>query len=218
MLDPDTFVITRKRKKYKFAKFANSPLCFESDEWDSGEADCLEIGAGTGLFSVQLAELHPGRQFVAIDVKGDRLQKGAYVAEEKGLKNIVFVRARADQITTLFAPNSVGMIWVTFADPFPRNRSAGRRLTHRTFLAHYRQLLAPAGELLIKHDNPNFFSWTLEQLVQEGWHISKLSFDLHESNLSDEYKILTTYEQRWIEDTRTIHFVQARPECTRVQH
>lgn len=214
MLDLNDFVITRKRKKYKFAKFANSPLCFEQEEWSVGSVDCIEIGAGNGLFSVQLAERHPQLQFVAIDIKGDRLQKGAYIAEEKGLKNVFFVRARADQITDLFTPNSIGKIWVTFADPFGRKKSSGRRLTHPSFLKQYKNLLKPEGSLLIKHDNPDFFTWTLEQLVAQNWHITQLSFDLHESDLDDEYKLLTTYEERWLEDTRTIHFVRALPMGT----
>ena len=54
LLDPKDFIITRKRKKYKFAKFANSPLCFELDEWKKTSIDVVEVGAGTGLFSVEL--------------------------------------------------------------------------------------------------------------------------------------------------------------------
>lgn len=62
-VDPNQFIITRKRKKYKFALFHNSPLCFEFDEWMKREVDCLEIGAGTGLFSVELALRHPEKRF-----------------------------------------------------------------------------------------------------------------------------------------------------------
>ena len=32
LLNPDDFVIVRKRKKYKFAKFHNAENCFEFDE------------------------------------------------------------------------------------------------------------------------------------------------------------------------------------------
>lgn len=209
MLDLDQFVITRKRKKYKFAKFANSSLCFEIEEWTQRPIDCVEIGAGTGLFSVQLAERHPDKAFVAVDVKGDRLQTGAYNAQEKGLTNIFFVRARADQIEDLCVRGSVATIWVTFADPFGRARSAGRRLTHPNFLRRYQSILRPEGVLRIKHDNPTFFAWSLEQLVEQNWHITKLSFDLHESLHDEEAKLLTTYEQRWLDDARTIHFVEA---------
>lgn len=207
-VDPNQFIITRKRKKYKFALFHNSPLCFEFDEWAPHHVDVVEIGAGNGMFTVELATRHPEQVFVAVDIKGDRLQKGAREAETRGLNNVFFVRARADQIDQLVEQNSLEQIWVTFPDPFPRKHSAGRRLTHPNFLKKYSSLLAPDGSLLIKHDDHNFFCWSLEQLVSEKWQIKELSFDLHESALSDEYKIMTTYEQRWIGEGKTINFVR----------
>ena len=198
-LNPKDFIISRKRKKYRFAIFHNSPLCFESNEWDkSFKPDVLEIGAGNGRFSVELATRHPERHFVALDVKGDRLQNGARLAEERGLDNIRFVRARADQITDLFDEKSLSTIWLTFSDPFPKKRSSGRRLTHPTFLDKYAELLASHGSLCIKHDNQDFFEWSLEQLVSNRWTIQQLAFDLHESSLDVEYKIKTTYEQKWL--------------------
>lgn len=210
MIDPNDFVITRKRKKYKFAKFANSPLCFEFDEWEKTAVDVVEMGAGTGLFSVELAERHPDMQFIAIDVKADRLQKGAYEAGERGLTNIRFLRARADQVDDCFNDGSVRTIWLTFADPFPKKRSAGRRMTHPNFLQKYQRLLKRDGSFIVKHDSPDFFNWSLEQLVAEGWHISELTFDLHDSDLDDDYKIMTTYEQRWLGEGRITQLVRAQ--------
>ena len=207
-VDPNQFIITRKRKKYKFALFHNSPLCFEFDEWAPHHVDVVEIGAGNGMFTVELATRHPEQVFVAVDIKGDRLQKGAREAETRGLNNVFFVRARADQIDQLVEQNSLEQIWVTFPDPFPRKHSAGRRLTHPNFLKKYSSLLKSDGSLLIKHDDHNFFCWSLEQLVAEKWQIKELNFDLHESALSDEYKIMTTYEQRWIGEGKTINFVR----------
>ena len=214
-IDPDQFIITRKRKKYKFAKFANAHNCFEFDAWINEKLPLddkvsVEIGAGTGLFCVELARRHPDQVFVAIDVKADRLQKGAYEAIERGLDNVYFVRARADQIDQLFDAKSLWAIWLTFSDPYPKKRAAGRRMTHPTFLAKYQELLAPDGGFYIKHDNPDFFKWSLEQLVATGWTIDELSFDLHESNLSDDYKILTTYEQRWLGEGRITQFARAK--------
>ncbi len=214
-MDPADFIISRKRKKYKFAKFANSPLCFELEAWKKRAVDVIEIGAGTGLFSVELAALHPDKHYVAVDVKGDRLQKGAYEAEVRGLTNIQFVRARADQLSELFPVVSIEQLWLTFPDPFPKKRSAGRRLTHPTFLKIYNSLIASRGALYLKHDSRDFFVWSLEQLVGEQWHISELSFDLHDADISDHYKIQTTYETRWLSEGGTINFVKAVPEPTR---
>ena len=226
IIDPDQFIISRKRKKYRFALFANSPLCFELDEWQQKfrgspqesavhfqglplDGVVIELGAGTGLFSVELAARHLDQQFVAIDVKADRLQKGARLALERGLTNVKFLRARADQLGELFTENSVVSIWLTFPDPYPKKGSAGRRMTHPTYLRTYTKLLKREGSLYLKHDDPTFFQWSLEQLVATGWRIRELSFDLHKSELSDDYKILTTYEQRWLGEGKPTNFVRA---------
>jgi tRNA (guanine-N7-)-methyltransferase len=209
LLNPKDFIITRKRKKYKFAKFHNDEKCFEFDERSTRPLDVVEHGAGTGLFSVALAEKYPNKRFLAVDVKADRLQKGAYAALEKGLTNIFFLRARADQLPDIAEAGSLEQIWVTFPDPFPKKRSAGRRLTHPTFLALYSQALSKYGHLSLKHDNPAFFQWSLEQLVQQKWRIEELTFDIHDSDVTDDAKILTTYEQRWLSEGRISQFVRA---------
>ena len=210
ILDPRDFIITRKRKKYRFAKFHNAPNCFEFDEWPHHQVDVVEIGAGTALFLVELASRHPDKTFLALDVKADRLQKGAYDAIERGVTNIFFVRARADQLNQICERASVDDIWLTFSDPFPKRRSAGRRLTHPTFLDIYATVLRPEGHLRVKHDNPTFFAWSLEQLVREGWLIDELSFDVHELGIDDDVSVHTSYEQRWLDEGRVTQYVSAR--------
>lgn len=209
-MNPKDYIITRKRKKYKFALFFNSPLCFEADEWPRDKrVDVVEVGAGNAHFLVELASRHPEQVFAALDVKGDRLQGGARKAEERGLTNIFFIRARADQIDELFAEHSLSTIWLTFSDPFPKKRSAGRRMSHPTYLKKYAAVLKPGGDFIVKHDNPEFFQWSLEQLVTEKWCIVELSFDLHDSELADDYKVLTAYEQRWLNEGRLTYLVRA---------
>ena len=175
-VDPAEYIITRKRKKYRFALFANAPNCFELEQWRRyanrpGAQLTVEIGAGTALFSVELATRHQDRQFIALDVKADRLQKGARLALERGLDNIWFVRARADQLLEVVSERSVSEIWLTFSDPFPRSSDAKRRLTAPRFLELYQAALHPQGVLRQKTDSHALFDWSLEQLVISGWSI-----------------------------------------------
>lgn len=208
--NPDEFVITRRRKQYKFALFYNDARCYEHDEWDTSfEPTMVELGAGTAKFSVETARRHPDERIVAVDVKADRLVAGA--RESANVSNVRFLRTRADLLTEIIPEHSLSKLWLTFPDPFPRSRSARRRMTHPYFLGMYAKVLRTDGSFYLKHDNPDFFAWSLEQLVEQGWTIRELSFDLHESQLDDDYKIMTSYETCWLGEQRKTHFVRATP-------
>jgi len=212
VINPKDFIITRKRKKYRFALFHNAANCFELDQWKPLNKKNLvvEVGAGTALFLVGLAARHPEQTFIALDVKADRLQKGARSALERGLTNIYFVRARADQLLEVVKLGTVQDIWLTFSDPFPKKRDAKRRLTHSKFLELYKNAhVSKNARLLIKTDSHALFDWSLEQLVPNGWILSQLSYDLHESDLPDDFKVMTTYEQKWIQEGLKIQFLCA---------
>lgn len=211
-VNPDDYIITRKRKKYKFALFSNATNCFELDEWSpvSSRNIVLEIGSGTGLFLVELAKQRPDKIFIAVDVKADRLQKGARLALESGVGNIFFVRARADQLNQVTSPGTVEEIWLTFSDPFPRKRDARKRLTHSRYLDIYKYIhVSKNAHIYLKTDDETFFKWSLEQLVACEWRFLELSFDLHDSSLDATYKILTTFEKRWLSEGRKIMFLKA---------
>lgn len=211
-VDPNDFIIARKRKKYRFALFANAENCFELEDWEYWHDErplSVELGAGTALFAVELAKKYPDRRYIAIDVKADRLQKGALLATSRGLDNIRFVRARADQLLEVVESDSVDELWLTFSDPFPRESDAKRRLTSDRFLPLYEQVLIDGGMLRQKTDDHNLFDWSLEQLVARNWTIKELSYDLHESNLSDDYKIMTTYELKWQAEGLKTYYVSA---------
>ena len=123
------------------------------------------------------------------------------------LYHFFFLMIRRPPRSTLFPYTTLFRSLCIFSDPFPKKRSAGRRLTHPHFLKTYAELLQPDGSLIIKHDNPDFFNWSLEQLVAEDWRLKELTFDLHESDLGEDYKILTAYEQRWLGEGRVTHCV-----------
>lgn len=210
----DKLFITRKRKKWKFAHFNEWSNCFEivqvsPEQWQ--QPLVVEIGAGTADLSVGLAKIQPQNNFVAVDVKADRLYTGAKFCLQNNLTNIAFVRAHAAQITNVFSAHTVNKLWITFPDPFPRNRQAKHRLTHPSFLKNYQQLLVPNGVVHFKTDNRQLFLWSLEQIIVQGWHITELSFDLHKSNLPEHYKITTYYERKFMAQDVPINFASFTP-------
>lgn len=202
----EDFIITKKRKKYKFARFSEFTNCLEAGEWaDSlvrqaflaADRRIIELGAGTGFFLVEQAGGQPAGFHVAVDVKADRLYAGAKQALDAGIGNIYFVRAHAEQLVDLFGEAGIDELWLTFSDPFPKKRQAKHRMTHPRFLDIYRRLLKENGILHFKTDNHTLFDWSLEQFIASDARLERLSYDLHASQLPDGYKVMTTYEQRF---------------------
>lgn len=212
--------ITRKRKKWKFAHFDEWANCFqaiqiEPEFWrtyfPNKQPLTVEIGAGTADLTLGLGRAHQNRNYIAVDVKSDRLYTGAKVALNDKLDNIAFVRAQLRGMRELFEPASIDELWVTFPDPFPRDKQAKHRLTNPSFLKVYAELLARDGVLRFKTDNRELFLYSLEQLVAEGWTLCELSFDLHESDLPTDYKITTYFERKFLAQGVPINYVSATP-------
>src|SRR5882757_2874524 len=72
----------------------------------------LELACGKGEYAVGLGRLYPGRNFIGIDLKGNRIWVGAKKALQENMHNIAFLRTEIDQVTEYFSKNEIAGIWV----------------------------------------------------------------------------------------------------------
>ena len=170
----------------------------------------LELACGGGEYTVALARIFPDRNFIGVDVKGNRLWKGAKTALDEGLKNVAFVRTRIEIINYFFAPNEVAEIWITFPDPFPRASKENRRLTSAFFLEKYRLILQAGGLVHLKHDDPDFYQFTLDTIAADEHNTLVLkNADIYASDLPfPELGIQTLYESFHLAAGKTIKYVR----------
>ncbi|HYH13763.1 MAG TPA: tRNA (guanosine(46)-N7)-methyltransferase TrmB, partial [Flavisolibacter sp.] len=105
----------------------------------------LELACGKGEYAVGLSLLYPQRNFIGVDLKGNRIWVGAKKARQQSLTNVAFLRTQIDRITEYFLPGEVEEIWITFPDPQLRLSKTKKRLTHPKFLRMYQQFLKPGG-------------------------------------------------------------------------
>jgi tRNA (guanine-N7-)-methyltransferase len=149
--------------------------------------------------------------FIALDVKGDRLYRGARAAIEEEISNICFVRARVEELKKVFPHQKLTELWLTFPDPYPRKGDADKRLTAKKFLILYAKVLRPDSNLHLKTDDEKMFNFSLTSLRENGWEIIKVSRDLHGSDeISETTKIMTSYEERFVREGKKINYLVAR--------
>ena len=120
----------------------------------------LELACGKGEYAVSMGRIYPQKNFIGIDIKGNRIWRGAKTALQEGLKNVAFLRAQIDKITDYFHVNEVTEIWITFPDPQLRLSKIKKRLTHPKFLRLYQQFLQQNGLIHLKTDSPNLYNFT----------------------------------------------------------
>jgi len=137
----------------------------------------LELGCGKGEYTIALAERHPERDYIGVDIKGARLWKGAKYATEHRLPNVAFLRTRVEFITAFFAPGEVSEVWLTFSDP--QFRSENSRLSSPLFLERYRSFMKPGGIVHLKTDSRFLHEYTRAVCELNGLRILACTTDLY---------------------------------------
>jgi tRNA (guanine-N7-)-methyltransferase len=171
----------------------------------------LELACGKGEYAVGLGRLFPGRNFIGIDIKGNRIWRGAKTALDEGLQHVAFIRSHIDKLTDYFNPGEVSEIWITFPDPQLRGSRAKKRLTHPRFLRLYRQVLAANGSVHLKTDSPDLYRFTLAVIDLFGLQlIGKTDHVYGEADISPELQIKTHYEGLDIAQSSRIHHIHFR--------
>jgi tRNA (guanine-N7-)-methyltransferase len=174
----------------------------------------LELACGRGEYAVGLGRMFPNQNFVGLDLKGNRIWKGASIANRDGLKNIAFVRTQIEQVTEYFAQEEVNEIWITFPDPQLRLSKAKKRLTHPKYLRTYQQILQSGGCIHLKTDSPNLYLFTKTVIELYGLTLQIATDDLYSTefrtseNWDDRFAIKTYYEGLNIAGSNRIHYIQ----------
>ena len=162
----------------------------------------VELGCGKGRFTVETARQNPEVLFIAIEKVPDALVVAMERAMDLGLKNVFFVVGDAALLPDYFAPDEVDRVYINFCDPWPSNRHAKRRLTHRDFLNIYRQVLRTGGEIHFKTDNRPLFEFSLLEFPRAGYALSEVTRNLHENGPRG---VMTDYEAKFFAQGLPIH-------------
>lgn len=168
----------------------------------------LELACGKGEYAVGMGSLYPGKNFIGIDLKGNRIWVGAKKALEKNLYNVAFLRTEIDKVNEYFAENEVAEIWITFPDPQLRKSKAKKRLTHPKFLRLYQQFLTPGSYIQLKTDSADLYNFTKKVIEMYGCTAITDFDDLYaQQNIREELKIKTHYESLDIAQTNRIFYL-----------
>ncbi len=166
----------------------------------------LELGCGKGEYTVGMARMFPGLNFLGVDIKGSRIWKGAKTALKENLRNAVFLRTRIEQVTSFFGQDEIDEIWLTFPDPQPKK--SRKRLTSTGFLLLYAAFLKPQGMIHLKTDSSELYDYTLSVIHHNRFELKDATADLYNVEISDEkLRISTFYETQFLGEGKPICYL-----------
>jgi len=210
-----------KDKLRKFAEIDTFPNVYQLDEgkalkgkwaeehFKNNNPVVLELACGKGEYSVGLAKLFPGKNFIGVDLKGNRIWRGARTGMDEGIPNLAFLRIQIEDIVDYFGENEIDEIWITFPDPQPQESREKKRLTYPGFLNKYKAFLKPGGNVNLKTDNDGLYAYTVEKVAELGLVCHKKTEQLYASEFADSVlSIKTHYERIYLKHDKNINYIQ----------
>ncbi|HRG53029.1 MAG TPA: tRNA (guanosine(46)-N7)-methyltransferase TrmB, partial [Bacteroidia bacterium] len=186
-----------KRKLKKFAEVSAFENCFflsfegskeeglplkgkwHKEYFKNNHPIVVELGCGKGEYTVGLAKRFPEKNFIGVDIKGNRIWTGAKTAIENKMSNVAFIRTRIDFIESCFSKGEVDEIWITFPDPQPQKTRVRNRLTNMMFINRYKIILKDGGYVNLKTDNEPFYEFTKEVIAENNLKLIDSTNDLY---------------------------------------
>jgi tRNA (guanine-N7-)-methyltransferase len=156
----------------------------------------IEIGMGKGQFIINTAIANPNINFIGIEKYDSVIVRAVEKLENLDIKleNLKLIQVDANEITEIF-DKEINLIYLNFSDPWPKAKHAKRRLTSHEFLEKYDMIFKGQKTIIQKTDNINLFNYSIDSLMEYGYKIESISYDLHNDVIKDN--IMTEYEEKF---------------------
>lgn len=170
----------------------------------------LELACGRGEYTVGLSKMYPDKNFIGVDLKGNRIFIGAKKCLDDQLENAAFLRTQIEMLPNYFTTDEVSEIWLTFPDPQLRTSKAKKRLTHPRFLRLYQKVLAKDGCIHLKTDSPDLYKFTKRVIDMYHLILEEDCDDVASKSNREDLKITTHYQSLDIAKSNKIFYLKFR--------
>lgn len=161
----------------------------------------VDLGCGDGSFLVEMATMHPERNFLGVERLGGRAEKTAKRIGQRGLTNARVLRLEsAYTLGWLLPAASVLRLHLLFPDPWPKKGHHRRRLFNDPeFLDGLARVLVTGGEFLHETDDRPYFEHAVAVMAGQTAFVSQEWLD------GAFPYAATDFEKQWRALGKTVH-------------
>lgn len=165
---------------------------------------CLEIGVGKGDFILGMAKKNPHINYIGVEVVASVLVTALQKIEKENIDNVRLLLVDATLLKDIFPNKQIDTLYLNFSDPWPKKRHTKRRLTSKSYLDMYNDILKEDGQIVQKTDNQGLFLFSLDSYKEEKFEIVSADFDYQFDENNDS---MSEYERKFREKNNCIYRV-----------
>lgn len=189
-----------KEEIQNFDRYLPTKESLESVLSKNDKKICLEIGMGKGDFITGMALNNKDSIFIGVElcipVLALAIKKLKRFEAENNIKldNVYLMSFDAINVDEIFSNFKIDKLYLNFSDPWPKKKHAKRRLTYKTFLEKYDNIMKDTTIVEFKTDNRKLFEFSLSSIANFGFEFIDVYLDLHSEDIPN---VLTEYEEKF---------------------
>jgi len=165
------------------------------------EQICLEIGFGAGEHLLHQASKNPKKLYIGAEVFMNGVASCVQEMDASGIKNIRFFDQDSRILLSKLPERSLDIIYLLFADPWPKVRHNKRRIYKYETLSLFNQILKNDGFVRVATDHKDYWEWILEKSEEQNL----FNFEVIEQ---PKDHIVTRYQQKGLDEGRPSQFLE----------
>jgi tRNA (guanine-N7-)-methyltransferase len=178
----------------------NSPALFENDN-----PIHVEYCSGNGAWIIDKAVNFPEVNWVAVEMKFQRVSKIWAKIKTLNLKNLIVICGEGCNATKKYIPtDSVSQSYINFPDPWPKNKHAKNRLIQGEFTTEVARTLKSDGSFTLVTDDAGYSEQMIDVLRQNKQFASEYPEPFYRVDVENYGK--SYFEELWRSKNRTIRF------------
>ncbi len=168
----------------------------------------IEYCSGNGRWIADKAKAYPEINWVAVEIRFDRVRKIWAKKQNLNLDNLFIVCGEGVTVSReYFTEASVQETFVNFPDPWPKERHAKHRIIQEPFVEQMGRILKPEGQVTLVTDDPTYSRQMVEVMRSRFRSLYPEPFYLTD----DEDYGESYFRDLWLSKGRNIYFHRFTP-------
>ncbi len=180
------------------------------EEFKNDNPIFLELGSGSGNFSVKNGEKFRDRNYLGVELRFKRLVLAAGKARKRNLENVIFLRRNGNDLLNFVGEKEIDGMYINFPDPW--EKKIKNRIISEGLFQKLNKIMKNGAKLYFKTDHYGYYSDVLELMKSiKGFKVVYNCDDLHNSEIAEE-NITTEFEDLFLKQGLKINYIEIEKE------